>query len=143
MKWMARAIATDWRWPPDSDFTGSLKRRKLGLSRPITLRHSRFHGDVVERAPLGPKLAAEIEIGGGVDIVGERQRLVDRLDAERLGIARIVDLGQLAIDVDVAGIALVGARQDLDQRRLAGAVVAEQAHHLAREEIDRWRDRRP
>ena len=37
----------------------------------------------------------------------------------------------------VAGIALVGAGQDLDQRRLAGAVVAEQRHHLAGIEIDR------
>ena len=81
LKWMARAMATDCRWPPDSDFTGSLKRRKFGLSRPITLRASRFHGDVVERAPGGAELAAEVEIGGGIDIVGERQRLVDRLDA--------------------------------------------------------------
>ena len=36
-----------------------------------------------------------------------------------------------------AGIALVGAGQDLDQRRLAGAVVAEQRHDLAGIEIDR------
>ena len=46
----------------------------------------------------------------------------------------IVDF--LAVDEDLAGVALVGAGQDLDQRRLAGAVVAEQAHHLAGIEID-------
>ena len=85
---------------------------------------------------MGPQLAAEIEVGGGVDIVGERQRLVDRLDAVSLGVARIADVGLLAVDEDVAGIALVGAGQDLDQRRLAGAVVAEQPDHLAGVEID-------
>ena len=37
----------------------------------------------------------------------------------------------------VAVVALVGAGQDLDQRRLAGAIVAEQADHLAGIEIDR------
>ena len=28
---------------------------------------------------------------GGVDVVGEGERLVDRLDAERLGVARVLD----------------------------------------------------
>ena len=37
-KRIARAIATDWRCPPERAFTGSLKRRKFGLRRPITLR---------------------------------------------------------------------------------------------------------
>ncbi len=48
-----------------------------------------------------------------------------------LGIARVVDVDLLAFDEDVAMVALVGAGQDLDQRRLAGAVVAQQAHHFA------------
>ena len=38
LKWTARAIATDWRWPPDSDFTGTLKLLKFGLSLPMTSR---------------------------------------------------------------------------------------------------------
>src|SRR3546814_6139313 len=54
-----------------------------------------------------------------------------------LGIARIADVGRLAIDEDVAGIAPVGAGEDLDQRRLAGAVVAEQGDDLAGIEVDR------
>ena len=36
----------------------------------------------------------------------------------------------------VAAVALVGAGQDLDQRRLAGAIVAEQGHDLARIKVD-------
>ena len=38
LKWTARAMATDWRWPPESDVTGTLKFWNLGLSRPITSR---------------------------------------------------------------------------------------------------------
>ena len=45
----------------------------------------------------------------------------------------------LAVDADRAGVARVDAGQDLHQRRLAGAVRAEERHHLAR---PRRRDRR-
>ena len=56
----------------------------------MTLRASDFHG-ASSSVPQGVQhLAAEEEIGGGVDVVGERQRLVDRLDAVALGIARVV-----------------------------------------------------
>ena len=82
------------------------------------------------------QFAAEIEIGGGVDIVGKRKRLVDRLDAVFLGVARIADVRLFAGDKNLAGVALVGAREHLDQRRLSGAVVAEQADHLAWKEIE-------
>src|SRR5690606_21504730 len=42
----------------------------------------------------------------------------------------------LAVDADFPGVAAIGARQDLDQRRLAGAVVAEEANHLAAMQVD-------
>ncbi len=38
LKWTARAMATAWRWPPDSDFTGDVNFVKFGLRRPMTLR---------------------------------------------------------------------------------------------------------
>ena len=98
LKWMARAIATDWRWPPESDFTGSLKRRKFGIEAAHHLAGLRFHGDRRRGCPSGHQLAAKIQVGGGVDIVGQRQRLVDGLDAVFLGVARIADLGLLAVD---------------------------------------------
>ena len=97
----------------------------------------RFHGDVVERSPTRPEFASEEEIGSGVDIVGKRERLVDRLDAVFLGVARIGDVRFLAVHEDRPGIALVGAGQDLDERRLAGAVVAEQGDHFSLVEVDR------
>ena len=64
-----------------------------------------------------------------------RQRLIDRLDAIFLGIARVGDRCFLAIDEDLTGIALVGAGQDLDQRRLARAVVPKQRHDFAGVEV--------
>ena len=81
-------------------------------------------------------LAAEEEVLRGVQVVGERQRLVDRLDVVAPGVAGRADLGLLAVDQDLAGVGMVGAGEHLDQRRLAGAVVAEQADDLAGEEVD-------
>ena len=137
MKWMARAMATDWRWPPESFDHRLLEAAEVRVEPVHHLAAFGFHGDVVKRAEGGLELAAKIEVGGGIDIVGKRQRLVDRLDAERLGIARIVDVDFLAVDEDLAVVALVGAGQDLDQRRLAGAVVAEKADDFAGIKIDR------
>jgi hypothetical protein len=49
----------------------------------------------------------------------------------------VVDRRLAAVDEDLAAVALVGAREHLHQRRLAGAVVAEHADHLAGVEVDR------
>ena len=57
--------------------------------------------------------------------------LVDRLDAESDGVGRALDRDLLAADVNVAARRRHRARQHLDQRRLAGAVVAEEADDLA------------
>ena len=38
LKWMARAMATAWRWPPDSDLTGVLRFVNRGLRRCMTSR---------------------------------------------------------------------------------------------------------
>ena len=37
LKWTARAMATDWRWPPESDRTGVLRFLNRGFRRRITL----------------------------------------------------------------------------------------------------------
>jgi hypothetical protein len=92
-----------------------LKRWKLRVEASHHLARLGFHGRIVERAPPGHHFPAEEKVGGGVDIVGQGKRLVDRLDAILLGVARIGDRHRLAIDQDLAGIALVGAGEDLDQ----------------------------
>src|SRR3546814_11113653 len=82
------------------------------------LARLRLHGPVVERAPAGEDFPSQKDIRGRVDIIGERQRLVDGLDAMSLGFRRMMDLSGLAIDADVSGIRPIGARQDLDESRL-------------------------
>ena len=53
------------------------------------------------------------------------------VDPEFLGLARIAERHLLAVDQDLALRRPVHARQHLDECRLAGAVVAEEAVHLA------------
>ena len=49
----------------------------------------------------------------------------------------LLERDRLAVHLHRARCRLVDAGEDLDQRRLAGAVVAEQAQHLARLHLER------
>ena len=84
-------MATDWRWPPDSDLTGVLRFLKRGLSRRMTLRVADSIAESSSEPVAREQLAAEEHVAGGVDVVGQRERLVDRLDAVRSGVARVAD----------------------------------------------------
>ena len=86
-----------------------LEAAEVRIEPPHHLARLGLHRGVVERAPAGEQLAAEIEVRRGVDIVGERERLIHRLDAIVLGVARVVDPGFLPIDEDLPAVALVGA----------------------------------
>ena len=70
--------------------------------------------------------------------VGEDHRLlVDRDDPERLRVEGAGDRSRLTVDDDLAGVRLLDAGHDLDQRRLAGAVLTEEGVDLARVEGER------
>ena len=56
--------------------------------------------------------------------------LVHRGDPEPLGILSGGDRDALSVDVYVASIGLVHTAQDLDQCRLAGAILADERVHL-------------
>jgi hypothetical protein len=86
-------------------------------------------------APAG--LAAHEEVAGDAHQGNHRQVLVDRGDAAIERVARAGHHDRLAVDQDLALGRLMHARERLDQRRFAGAVVAEQAHHLARVHLHR------
>ena len=53
--------------------------------------------------------------------------LVHHADAGRDRLARTADAHRLAVDADLAGVGLVEAVDDVHQRRLAGAVLADDA----------------
>lgn len=78
------------------------------------------------------ELAAEEYVGGGRQIVGQREVLIDDLDPDRAGVDGPVEMDRTATEADFAMAGAEIAGDDLDQRRLAGAVVAHQANHFAR-----------
>ena len=82
------------------------------------------------------QLAAHEEIGDHVDVRAERQVLVDGLDARRLGLRRRGKMPLGAVEDDAPGACRHAAGDDLDQRRFAGAVVAEQRHDLAATDVE-------
>ena len=65
--------------------------------------------------------------------------LMHHADARGQRVGRAADRHRTALDPDLAGIGTVDAEQDVHQRRLAGAVLAEQPQNLAMtyDEVDR------
>src|SRR3546814_9330487 len=68
-----------------------LEAAKMRIETGHDLARLRLHGPVVERAPAGEDFPSQKDIRGRVDIIGERQRLVDGLDAMSLGFRRMMD----------------------------------------------------
>jgi hypothetical protein len=65
------------------------------------------------------------------ELVDERQVLVDAVDAQRARVGDAAQVHLVAAHEDAARVGLVEPRDDLDQRGLAAAVVADQAERLA------------
>ena len=95
----------------------------------------RVHAVVVQRAPAGQQLAAQKQIGHRVQVVGQRQGLVNRFDAQVLRIRRRADLHFFARQQHLAAVNRVGTGQHLHQRGFARAVVAQYGHHFAGIEV--------
>src|SRR5207248_1116527 len=69
--------------------------------------------------------------------VGEERRLLeDDRDPGGLRLLRIVEDRLLAVEDHPAGLGAVDAGEDLDERRLAGPVLTDEAVYLAGEERD-------
>ena len=85
----ARATATDWRCPPESVATGCRTER-------IVVTDSDFSVSIV-RCSMAPRgagervvlLAAEEHVLDDVEVVAEREVLVDDLDPELGGVLRM------------------------------------------------------
>ena len=142
----ARPIATDWRWPPERLATGcriELDRRHA--QAPERLGRPLLHRRLAEPADEVALLAAEVHVLDDVEVVAEREILVDDLDPELRRVLRPADRDLLPVEPGLALVDRVDAGDALDQRRLAGAVVADERHDLARAhlEVDVGRARRP
>ena len=105
----ALATATDWRWPPESEATGWRTERTVVTCRPArVLAASRSIVVLVEQA-AAQALAPEEHVLDDVQIVAQRQVLVDDLDPERRRLARAADADGLALPEDLAGVRFVDA----------------------------------
>ncbi len=108
-------------------------------------RLERFHLllPVDDRRRVG---AADHEVLGAGQRRHQGEMLVDHADAERAGIARIADRDLLAAEQDLALVGRIEPHDAFDERRLAGAVLAEQRMKLAGLDLHRdvaERDQRP
>ena len=88
------------------------------------------HRRPVEGAEAGARRVAHEDVLGDAQRREQQQLLEDRGDAGGLGIVRAREADLLAVQAHGPGIRLVEAGDDLDQGRLAGAVLAEQRVHL-------------
>ena len=83
-KAVARAMATAWRWPPDSSSTVLVDALHMDLELvEMSFAISRaFAVDDGEAAELAARLAAEIDVLVDRHVPGEREILIDHLDAD-------------------------------------------------------------
>ena len=112
----------------DIDLDGELLEQRLG--RPA-------RGAPVEHAePAGRRVPDEHVLGDG-QVREEARLLVDDGDPERAGLRRTVDRDRLPVEEDRPAVGLMDAGEDLDQRALARAVLADEGVDLARDEVER------
>ena len=90
------------------------------------------HAELVH--PVAERLDGRLckaQIGQHVEIGDQRRLLIDGNKAGLAGAGGRADVTLLAAQEDAAGIGRNGSGEDLDQRRLAGAVGAHQRMHFA------------
>ena len=110
----------------------SMRRNGRGTSRTCSPRSSPSRSISASWRPHGAEVGAgEAEVLGDGEIGGHRRVLEHRGEAAAAGIAGTVQGRRLAVDADRPGIGAQHAGEDLDERRLAGAVGAEQGVDLA------------
>jgi hypothetical protein len=130
--YIARAIARRWRWPPDS----WLPLWPITVSRPCGRRRRSPAGWRAQRTARTRGLArcrprcAQRHVGGDA-VVEQHHVLADQreLPAQRRRMSQSAQ--GVAVEQHQARGGLDEARQQVDQRRLAGARGADQGHGLA------------
>ncbi len=118
---------------------GTVERHAERHARQELFEHGAFLAPVDDLRRIG---AADDQIFGGGERRHQREMLIDHADAERLSVLGIGDSYLLAIEFDLAFVGRVETHDAFDQRRLAGAVLAEQrvegaGGHLDRDIVER------
>src|SRR4029077_2184571 len=84
-----------------------------------------------EAADASARFAAEIDVLVDRHVPGEGKVLIDHLYADRARVAWAVETDGSSLEKELAGARRVEPGENLHQRRLAGAVVADDAEHFA------------
>jgi hypothetical protein len=93
-------------------------------------------GALEARAEHGAVLGAEHDVFEDGEIIDQHEMLVHHADAERQRVAAVGDGMGSAVDADFAAIGSIEAVEDGHQRRLAGAVLADDAVHRAAPDLE-------
>ncbi len=99
-------------------------------------------GSVLDPAPADEagqarrRLPAEQDVLGDGELRQQAELLMDERDAVRARLRRGRDLNRLTVDLDRAAVVREQAGEDAHDRRLAGAVLADQAVHLRGRELE-------
>ena len=123
----ARPRATSCFWPRESVRAGPMEREAVGAD-PAQDRCRRVAVATLAEQP--PLLAAEHDVGGHVEVVAHAVVLPQHLDpgsADQLRGRRHPH----AVEAHLAVVGLDDPGDAPDERRLAGAGLADQRHHLA------------
>jgi hypothetical protein len=111
-------------------------RRESGAEPGEEGGRARATGGPVDPAPGRAGLEAEAEVLRDGEVGKQGRLLVDAGDAERVGGGGLKVGERAAGEREGAGVGLVGAGDDLDERALASAVLAEQGVNLAGLQIE-------
>ncbi len=118
----------------------SPRASRSGSSRTPSCSNTRgrlaAHPSAVDAAEPLERLHADEDVLGDGQIGEERRLLEDDRDPGGLRLLGVVEDRLLAVEHEPAGVGPVDAGEDLDERRLAGAVLPDEAVHLAGEQLD-------
>ena len=136
-----RAMATDCFWPPDIVPTGTTTERTAEPSS-VNAAAALERMDELSMKPSCPghatahQLAPEEHVLDRVEVRGQREVLVHDLDADGRRLVRGGEVHRLALEEDLALVDVQVAGERLDQRRLAGTVVADQGDDLTGVDVE-------
>src|SRR6266851_3394463 len=103
----------------------STPRAAVGSSRRTSLDHQR----------TGRELPAQENVLDYVQVLAQGEVLVDGRDSKRDRVVRAGDPSRRTVKNELSGVRALGPGDNLDQRRLAGPVVAHQPDDLSRSDI--------